>query len=65
LVVYINREKDKVSIRSTNGEAEKIARLLGGGGHENAAGADVKGIGKEEEKAYEKIEKIIRKVEQK
>lgn len=65
LVVYINREKDKVSIRSTNGEAEKIARLLGGGGHENAAGADVKWIGKEEEKAYEKIEKIIRKVEQK
>ena len=39
IFIGYNKEKNTISFRSTNGEAQQLALLLGGGGHPNAAGA--------------------------
>lgn len=62
IAIYINTEKGKVSIRSEHGEAFLIGLMLKGGGHDNAAGAELSNIGgRRTEDLYRKIKEIVRK----
>ena len=38
-VIILDREREKTSYRSKNGEANVIAKYFGGGGHDNASGS--------------------------